>query len=366
MSAMAAAPDTVASAPAAGSVAPAPGDTPSRPPEGAAGKPRFAMYWAASCGGCDIAVLNTGEKILEIDAAFDVVFWPVAMDAKYRDVEAMPDGSIALTLFSGSIRNSENEEMARLLRRKSRLLVAFGSCAGEGCIPGLANFSSRTEIFDAAYESVSTENPEHVRPQPRVTVPEGELHLPAFSATVRTLDQVVPVDYFVPGCPPEPHQIAAVMDLAMAALAGRAELPPAGSTIGAGHSTVCDECPRERHAKQITSFTRIQKVATLDPTLCLLEQGIPCNGPATRDGCGALCPKAGAQCIGCYGPAEGVVDFGARLLSAFASVVDASDPASIDRVLDGLPAPAGQFYRFNLAKSLLRAGRAAWAEERKP
>ena len=68
-------------------------------------KPKFAMYWAASCGGCEIAVLNIHEKILDVDANFDVVFWPVAMDAKYKDVEAMEDGSILLTLFNGGIRN---------------------------------------------------------------------------------------------------------------------------------------------------------------------------------------------------------------------------------------------------------------------
>ena len=82
------------------------------------------------------AVLNIGEKILDVDANFEVVFWPVAMDAKYKDVEAMPDDSILLTLFNGGIRNSENEEIAHLLRRKSQILVAFGSCATEGCIPG--------------------------------------------------------------------------------------------------------------------------------------------------------------------------------------------------------------------------------------
>jgi F420-non-reducing hydrogenase small subunit len=104
-------------------------------------KPKFAMYWAASCGGCEIAVLNTHEKILDVDANFDVVFWPVAMDAKYKDVEAMEDGSILLTLFNGGIRNDENEHIAKLLRQKSKILVAFGSCACEGCIPGLANLS---------------------------------------------------------------------------------------------------------------------------------------------------------------------------------------------------------------------------------
>ena len=323
-------------------------------------KPKFAMYWAASCGGCEIAVLNIGEKILDVDANFDVVFWPVAMDAKYKDVEAMADESITLTLFNGGIRNSENEALAKLLRRKSKILVSFGSCACEGCIPGLANFSSPREVFDAAYASVSTDNPDGTRPAVRVTVPEGDLEIPEFYPVLKTLDQVVPVDYYMPGCPPESHQIAAVIDLVIAALKGEAELPPPGATIGAGDSTVCDECPRTRNIKKITSFTRIQDLASVDPELCLLEQGIPCNGPATRSGCGALCPKVGAQCIGCYGAAVGVVDFGARLMTAFASVIDSDDPDDIDRILDTLPDPAGQFYRFSLAGSLLRAAKPAW------
>ncbi len=321
-------------------------------------KPKFAMYWASSCGGCEIAVLNTGLKILDVDAAFDVAFWPVAMDAKYKDVEALPDGAITLTLFNGGIRNDENAAMAKLLRRKSQILVAFGSCATEGCIPGLANLSPAREVFDTAYGTVSTENPKGVRPQPETRVPEGVLHIPVFSPTVRTLEQVVPVDYSMPGCPPESHQIAMVIDLVIQALQGKAQLPPKGATIGAGASTVCDECPRQRNVKKITKFVRIQELESVDPSLCLLEQGIPCNGPAIRNGCGALCPRAGAQCIGCYGPAEGVVDNGARLITAFASVVDSNDPVEIERILDGIPDPAGQFYRFNLAGSLLHASRA--------
>lgn len=324
------------------------------------GKPKFAMYWAASCGGCEIAVLNIHEKILDVDANFDVVFWPVAMDAKYKDVEAMPDKSILLTLFNGAIRNSENEKIARLVRDKSQILVAFGSCANEGCIPGLANFSSTEQIFKSAYQSLSTENPEGILPQPHYTVPEGELDIPEFYPVLKTLDQVVPVDYYMPGCPPESHQIAAVVDLVVKVLHGEATLPPAGSVIGAGASTVCDDCPRQRNVKTIKKFIRIQDLEHLDPNLCLLEQGVPCNGPATRQGCGALCPQAGAQCIGCYGPAEGVVDYGSRLIASFASVIDSIDPDEIDRILDGIPDPAGQFYRFNLAGSLLRASKSAW------
>ncbi len=326
-------------------------------------KPKFAMYWAASCGGCEIAVLNIHEKILDVDANFDVVFWPVAMDAKYKDVEAMEDGSILLTLFNGGIRNDENEHIAKLLRKKSKILVAFGSCANEGCIPGLANLSSTQEIFDTYYETVSTDNPNHYRPQFEYKMPEGEITIPKFYPVLKTLDQVVDVDYYMPGCPPESHQIAAVIDLVVQVLQGKAQLPPKGSVIGAGNSTVCDECKRTRHVKTITSFKRIFN-QRIDPDLCLLEQGIPCNGIATRSGCNARCPSAGAQCIGCYGPAEGVVDYGARLITGFASVIESNDPDQIDRILDGIPDPTGQFYRFNLAGSLLKSGKSAWKKEK--
>jgi F420-non-reducing hydrogenase small subunit len=325
-------------------------------------KPKFAMYWAASCGGCEIAVLNTNEKILDLDANFEVVFWPVAMDAKYKDVEAMEDGSILITLFNGGIRNDENEHMAKLLRQKSKILVAFGSCATEGCIPGLANLSDAREIITTAFNTITTDNPNGIYPMMSYDMPEGEIHIPKILPVLKTLEQVVDVDYYMPGCPPESTQIAAVIDLLVQVVQGKAELPPKGSVIGAGDSTVCDECKRIRNVKTIKSFERIWGVAS-DPALCLLEQGIPCNGPATRSGCKARCPKAGAQCIGCYGPAEGVVDYGARLISAFASVLDSNDPQEIDHILDGLVDPTGQFYRFSLAGSLLKAAVPAWKAE---
>lgn len=323
-------------------------------------KPKFAMYWAASCGGCEIAVLNIHERILDVDANFDVVFWPVAMDAKYKDVEAMQDGSILLTLFNGGIRNDENEHIAKLLRRKSKLLVAFGSCACEGCIPGLANLSQVGDIVHTAFNTLTTDNPHEIYPQTSYDVPEGELHIPKLAPILRPLECVVEVDYYMPGCPPESHQIAAVIDLVIKVVRGEAELPPKGAVIGVGDSTVCDECPRARNVKLIKEFKRIQDIAPVDPALCLLEQGIPCNGPATRSGCNARCPQAGAQCIGCYGPAEAVMDYGARLITAFASVVDAKEPEEIDKILDGIPDPVGQVYRFSLPGSLLKANRNAW------
>ena len=325
-----------------------------------AAKPKLAIFGAASCGGCDIAIVNLHEKILDVAAAFDIVLWPTIMDAKYADVEAMADGEITLTLVSGSMRTAETVEVARLLRSKSKFLVAFGSCAGEGCIPGLANLTPSQEIIDTAFSTPSTDNPEGIRPIWEFEAPEGVLHLPEFEPLLRTLDQVVEVDYTIPGCPPESEQIWAVLQTVIAALNGKATLPPKGSVLGAGNSTVCDECARTRDVKRVDRFVRITDLAAFDPQICLLEQGLPCNGPATRNGCGALCPAAASPCIGCYGAADGVVDFGSRLMSAFASVVTATKPDEIDKAMAGIVDPVGQFYRFSLASSLLRGSRAAW------
>ncbi len=312
-------------------------------------KGKLAIYWAASCGGCEIAILAIDEKILKVAEAFDIVFWPCAADGKVRDVEKMEDGEIDLCLFNGSIRTSEQEYMAQLLRRKSKVLVAFGSCASEGCIPGLANLNTKEEIFSTVYdETPSTDNPNKVRPQHKTEMPEGTLYLPVFYDTVRTLDQVVNVDYYLPGCPPEAEQIWAALT---AILEGN--LPPAGSVIGP-KTTVCDECPRKRSEKKIKKFKRVWEVIP-DEETCLLEQGLICCGPATRAGCNARCPTVNSPCIGCYGENEGVHDYGARLMAALASVIDSDDPEEIQQIIEeGIPDPVGTFYRFSLPKSLLR------------
>ncbi|MBN2216707.1 MAG: hypothetical protein JW719_04985, partial [Pirellulales bacterium] len=303
----------------------------------------------ASCGGCEISTLAINEKILQVAEAFDIVFWPCICDGKVHDVEKMDDGHIDVCLFNGGIRTSEQEYMAQLLRKKSKVLVAFGSCAQEGCIPGLGNLHTRQECFDTAYqETASTENPQKVRPQHETQVPEGKLYLPVFYDTLRTLGQTVPVDYYLPGCPPEADRI---WDAIVAILEGK--LPAPGSVIGSD-TTVCDECPRTRTEKKIKKFKRTWEVIP-DPDVCLLEQGLICCGLATRAGCGARCPQVNSPCIGCYGPNNGVVDHGARLMSALASVIDSEDPEEIDRIIEeGIPDPIGSFYRFGLANSLLR------------
>jgi F420-non-reducing hydrogenase small subunit len=330
-------------------------------------KPRLGMYWASACGGCEIAVLNIGDHILAVDQVFDLAFFPCIADFKVNDVKGYPDGYIDVCLFNGAIRNSENEEMALLLRQKSKVLVAFGSCAYEGCIPALSNLTSKEATLRTVYlDNPTIDNPDGILPEPSYQVPEGELEIPVFYHTVKSLDQVVEVDYSIPGCPPEPEQIWAVLQVVVAALTTGAELPPAGSILGADQVAVCDTCTREKRDKAIERFYRPYEINP-DPDLCLLEQGIICMGLATRGGCGALCPQVGMGCRGCYGPLEGVEDQGARMLAAIASAINVGKPGEdeaevanrLDQVMDTIADPAGTFYRFSMAHSILRRRRFA-------
>jgi len=311
-------------------------------------KLKLASYWAAACGGCDTAILDIHEKVLDLAAAADLVFWPIALDFKYEDVEAMPDGLIDVTLFHGAVRNSENEHLAKLLRAKSKVMVAFGSCAHLGGIPSLANLFSRDEVFRRVYlDSPSTLNPEGATPQKTTKVPEGELTIPEFYDTVRPLNHVVEVDYYVPGCPPTPKQIWAVVT---AIVSG--QLPPKGSVVGASDKTQCDECPRKKSELRISHFKRIATERP-DPERCYLEQGFLCLGPVTRGGCETRCQNSGVACRGCYGPPAGVLDQGAKAVSAVASVIEAKDEAETDRIVAEIPDTLRSLNRFGIGASLL-------------
>jgi len=319
--------------------------------EGIMAKLKLGLYWAASCGGCDVAVLDVNEKILDVAEMADIVFWPIALDFKYHHVEAMPDKDIDICLFNGAVRSSEQESIAKLLRAKSKTMVAFGSCACFGGIPALANFATRADIMERAYiEAPSNDNPDKVLPQIKTQVAEGELELPELYDTVLTLAQVVDVEYFVPGCPPPVPLILKVVE----AIATN-NLPPPGAVI-ASDKTLCDECDRKKEEKKISKIYRPHEIDP-DPERCLLEQGILCMGPATRGGCGALCIKVNMPCRGCFGPPAGVIDQGAKMVSAVASIYQANGEEDIAQMVRDIVDPAGTFYRFGLSDSMLKRKR---------
>ena len=313
-------------------------------------KPKVAFYWCASCGGCEETVVDLAENILGVVEKVDIVLWPVAMDFKYADIEALPDKSITATLLNGAIRSTEQEEMARLLRRKSQFLIAYGACACTGGIPGLANQFPREQILAFNYEGAPTVvNEGKTRPLTETTDEGHSLHLPRLHNVVRTLAQVVDVDYYVPGCPPTPKLTALALN---ALLEGK--LPPKGSVIAPDHA-LCDECSRKDTKPDkwdFTTFTR-PHLKLMDEK-CFLAQGVVCMGPATRAGCEAACTQGGMPCTGCFGGTSRVHDQGAKMLSALCSNIAAKEVDEIDATLSGIPDPVGTFYRYGLADSILR------------
>jgi F420-non-reducing hydrogenase small subunit len=315
-------------------------------------KPKVAFYWCASCGGCEESVVDLAEDILAVTDAVDIVFWPVALDFKRKHVEAMDKGAITVTFINGAVRTSEQEEMVRLLRDKSQVVIAYGACAHLGGIPSLANQFDREQVLQFVYhDSPSTSNPDGVRPVTSWTDAAGRtVELPEFRNLARSLDQVIDVDYTLPGCAPSPKLLKQAV---MALLEGN--LPPKG-TVLAPDVALCHECPRkESKSEEIayTKFYRPHQIA-IDPEVCLLEQGVVCMGPATRAGCEAACINGNMPCTGCYGPTSRVTDQGAKMLSHLAGGIDAEDEATIQSILDGIPDPIGTLYRYGLARSILR------------
>lgn len=314
-------------------------------------KSKAALYWCASCGGCEEAFLDLADDFLTIADSFEFILWPLVLDARVQDVEALPDREITVSFITGGIRTSDQEWMAKLLRRKSALVIACGSCAHIGGVPGLANLFSRAEIFEYLYHSApSVTNKERKQPLESTTVDGRSLSLPHFFGTLRTIDQVIEVDYYVPGCAPPPVLISKTVERILSG-----DLPKQG-TVLAPDTSLCNSCQRRAtrpEGSRIRSFARVHEVV-LDPDRCFLDQGVICLGPATRDGCGERCIEANMPCRGCFGPTSKVQDQGLRFLSALASIIDPKEEREIQDLVDSIADPVGLFYYYSLPSSMLR------------
>lgn len=312
------------------------------------GKPRVAFYWNASCGGCEEAVVDLGEGFAALLEKLEVVFWPVALDFKRRDVEAIPDGGIDVAFVNGAVRLSEQDDWAHLLRRKARILVSFGACAHMGGVVGLGNLSEPEEILEAAYRSPpSISNPGAPLPGRRVDAAGHDLSLPVLLSRTLPLAEVVPVDYTIPGCPPSPPVIASAIDRI---LSGE---PPAPGAVLAPNAALCESCPRRQSRPERLEVRELRRMATsaIDER-CFLAQGLVCLGPGTRQGCQPGCVEVGMPCRGCFGPLDGVRDAGAAMLSAFASLLRGGEE-ELAALAAALPDPAGTFWRYSLAAGLV-------------
>ncbi|MBO8144271.1 MAG: F420-nonreducing hydrogenase [Thermodesulfobacterium sp.] len=311
-------------------------------------KPKIAYYLAGGCAGCDIALVDLADYLVDVLNAVEVVFFaPTLVDVKYKDFETLPDGSVDVGFFSGNIRNKEHEHMAKLMRQKCKILIAFGICACLGGIKGLVNLYDNQELLEKAYkDTFSTDNPDGILPSPKFVIDgKYELELPELTE-VKTLDQVVEVDYYIGGCPPHYNHVKKALTALL-----KGELPPKGSWITMGHA-VCEVCVRNPvgRGELKNPVGEVKRVieGQLPEDKCLLEAGYLCLGPITQGDCGASCIKNNMPCRGCGGPIPGVKDFGLRAISAIASILEKEE------LIDKIAAPIYLFYRYSLAGSMLR------------
>lgn len=313
-------------------------------------RPKLALCWCSSCGGCEESVLDLADELIDIVTAADMVFWPISLDFKYQDVAALADGEIAATLINGAIRMDHQEDLARLLRRKSQVLIAHGACAHLGGVVGLANFYRPADLLSRAYKEVPTvHNPSGILPCGK-TPDCGQVGKTGFYDTVLPINRVVEIDFFIPGCPPTPELVKEALKMVL-----ENRVPPPGAVLGE-KKALCRSCPRRLSLPdtlRLKEFFRVHQVKW-DSATCFLTQGIICLGPATRGGCQARCIHGNMPCRGCFGPLDQVRDQGAKSLSFLASLSDATDPEKVRQFADSIPDPAGLFYQFSLAASLLK------------
>jgi len=286
---------------------------------------RVSSEWLNACSGCEISILNLGETILDlIPSKLQLVHIPALVDSKYfgplGDSKHLSLPEAEVGILSGAIRNEEHREVAVEMRKKVKFLIALGTCATDGGIPAQANAWENSEILDKVFrDSVTT---------PPVETPTQDV--PKYTDRVFSVDEVVPVDIFLPGCPPHPDWIAAAI---LALLGGQTEfkLP---------ERSVCDTCPviREKKAangadiKRYLSKPEFVPEEPLSKMRCLMEQGFLCQGPVTLAGCAGKagsprCIEARVPCRGCFGPIRKGANPLVDMMGALASV--GVNPASV-------------------------------------
>ena len=257
---------------------------------------RVAEEWLATCGGCEVTILDIGEPLLDLLPKLEFVHMPVLMDHKYfgqtgekAELE-IPKADVGI--ISGGIRNEENRRVAEEMRNKCDTLIAIGSCANFGGIPALGNMYTVQEIFDKVYRGTKSTDPGDT----------PNTDIPPFTDRVYAVGEVVKVDVVLPGCPTTPELVAEALTCLLE-----------GKPFALSERSVCDECPTKREKKAVAQLKRplgpveFAPGQALDQVRCFMEQGFLCQGPATRSGCGGAdkvprCVRAYMTCRGCFGP----------------------------------------------------------------
>jgi F420-non-reducing hydrogenase small subunit len=307
------------------------------------GKPKIAFTWTSSCGGCEESLLDLGPDLLSLTREAEIIYWPIALDYKKDRLEQLGDGALLASWINGAIRLDEHEETVRLLRKKSQLIVAHGTCAHLGGVVGLGNLFETEEILDGRGPG------RLLVPVPENATPGEGPALPVFTSRVKTLDQMIPVDYTIPGCPPTP----AWNQQALAAILEN-RLPPPGWVFGEPKA-LCHYCARKESQPVKISWDHVSRLhqKIWDPARCFLAEGLICLGPATRGGCAGRCIDANMPCRGCFGPLELVKDQGTKVVSFLAALSEATDEEGLKKFRESWIDPVGLAYLYSLPAALI-------------
>ncbi len=210
-------------------------------------KPRLAVFKFSSCDGCQLSLLDLEDELLTLTSEVEVAY--------FLEAATHPSGGqYDVTLVEGSIASEGDVERIKQIRRRSRVLISIGACATAGGIQALRNFAQLSDFASGVYP----------RPQQLKVL-----------ATSTPISDHVKVDLELQGCPVNRHQL---LEVVVALLHRRRAV--------VGTYSVCVDC--KLRGNECVAVAR----------------GIPCMGPITQAGCGAICPAYGRGCYGCFGPSE--------------------------------------------------------------
>ena len=274
---------------------------------------RVAEEWFAICAGCEITILDLGESLIDLLPKLEFVHMPVLMDHKLYGQKGekkkmeIPEADVGIV--TGSIRNEENRELAKVMREKCKTLIALGSCACYGGIPALANQFKVEDLYEKVYRGLKTTD--------SAATPQTDI--PPLTDRVYALDEVVKVDIYIPGCPTSP-------DIVADALTSLLE----GKPFSLPERSVCDDCPTKREKKADISLRRpLESIIPLDQKLadsrCFMELGFLCLGPVTKSGCGGhaktpRCIQGLMPCRACFGPIRKDANPMVEMMGALSSI----------------------------------------------
>jgi F420-non-reducing hydrogenase small subunit len=262
----------------------------------------FAVLNLSGCSGCEVGLLNA-EAWTDTHR---LAYMPLVLSS-----EDLPE--VGQLIVSGAVYTDEDLYRLRLAATRAEQVIAVGTCAISG---GVANLGYRDEVRERFFQE------------------SGRRHLPRMLPRLLPVDAVVPVDLYLPGCPPMPW-------LFTAALFQPTEYQTAKS--------VCLDCGREKTRQRPARLSGFQRGNT-DPQACLINQGYLCIGSSTRGGCRAPCTRAGNPCVGCRGPSDGFISRSAEeWFEAMARVFARMTDIPADEIDEALRSPQLSLFVFQFA-----------------